>query len=159
MRRRASLIRLALKPPARPRLEVSRIIAAREGPPLAGGAGRRSSGKRSASSAVYRSAMTSRRACAYGRAATTRSWARLSFDVATSSIVLVIFRVFWTDRIRPLSWRLLAITREPSFGGEERLERGDCGLEPAGQIVVQALLGLDIGEDGGVRGLEVGQEV
>jgi hypothetical protein len=31
--------------------------------------------------------------------------------VATSSIVLVILRVFWTDRIRPLSWRPLAISR------------------------------------------------
>ena len=55
--------------------------------------------------------MTSRSACAYGRAATTRSCARFSFDVATISIVLVILRVFWTDWIRPLSSRPLAISR------------------------------------------------
>ena len=87
------------------------MTAARFGPPFAGGAGRRSSGNRSASSDVMRSEMTSRSASAYGRAAMTRSCARLSFDVATSSIVLVILRVFWTDRIRPLSCRLFAISR------------------------------------------------
>ena len=42
------------------------MTAARVGPPLAGGAGRRSSGKRSASSAVNRSAMTSRSASRVG---------------------------------------------------------------------------------------------
>jgi hypothetical protein len=46
---------------------------------------------------------------AYGRAATTRSWARFIFDVATISMVRVIFRVFSTLRLRPLSSRPLAL--------------------------------------------------
>src|SRR5215813_3749087 len=47
--------------------------------------------------------MTSRSACAYGRAAATRSCARFIFDVATISIVRVILRVFSTDLMRVLS--------------------------------------------------------
>src|SRR5436305_1857098 len=53
--------------------------------------------------------MTSARAVAYGRAATTRSWARFSLDVATSSIVLVILRVLWTELGKRLE---LAVLRE-----------------------------------------------
>src|SRR6266576_2739514 len=53
--------------------------------------------------------MTSRSACAYGRAAVTRSCARFIFDVATISIVRVILRVFSTDLMRLLSSRPLAI--------------------------------------------------
>src|SRR5580704_6320625 len=52
--------------------------------------------------------MISRRTLAYGRAPTTRSCARLSFDVATISMVRVIRRVFSTDRIRLRSSRPLA---------------------------------------------------
>lgn len=111
IRRRASLIRFALNPPASPRLEVSRMTAARAGPPLAGGAGWRRSGKRSASSGVTRSAMTPCSASAYGRVATTRSCARLSLDVETSSIVRVILRVLVTERIRPFRAFDLAISR------------------------------------------------
>src|SRR5690606_33735129 len=159
IRRRASLMRFELNPPASPRFEVMRMSAARRGPPFSGGAGRRSSGKRSASSGVTRSAITSRSAAAYGRAATTRSWARLSFDVATSSIVLVILRVFWTERIRPFSCRPLAITGCPSLGHEERLERLDRGLEAAGQVVVERLLRADVAQHLRVPGLEVGEEV
>ncbi len=53
--------------------------------------------------------MTSPSCSAYGRAAATRSCARLSLDVATISIVRVILRVFWTERIRPLSSLPLAM--------------------------------------------------
>src|SRR5512143_371163 len=53
--------------------------------------------------------MTSRNACAYGRAAATRSCARFIFEVATISIVRVILRVFSTDLMRLLSSRPLAI--------------------------------------------------
>src|SRR3954451_17749222 len=147
-------MRLELKPPASPRFEVSRMRAARCGPPLDGGAGCRSRGNRSARSGVKRSAITSRSASAYGRAPTTRSCARFSLDVATSSIVRVILRVFWTERIRPLSWRLLAM-----LGREHRLERGDRGLEPAGQAVIQRLLGPDVTQHCRVVGLEIVQEV
>src|SRR3989449_3681104 len=88
MRRRASRIKLALNAPHSPRLAVMTTSATRRlFPP-----GWRSSGNRSASSGAYRSPITSARAAAYGRAATTRSWARFSFDVATSSIVFVILR-------------------------------------------------------------------
>src|SRR5690242_1215827 len=62
--------------------------------------------------------MTSPNACAYGRAAMTRSIARFIFDVATISIVRVILRVFSTDLMRPLSSRPLAIGCHP----EERRE-------------------------------------
>ena len=101
---RASLIRFALNAPASPRFAVSRMTAARFTC-----AGWRSSGNRSASSGEYRLAITSRSACAYGRAADTRSCARFIFDVATISIVRVILRVFSTDLMRPLSSRPLAI--------------------------------------------------
>src|SRR2546427_9595932 len=67
--------------------------------------GWRSNGNRSARSGEYRSAITSAREAAYGRAATTRSCARFNFDVATSSIVFVILRVLWTDLIRRRSSR------------------------------------------------------
>src|SRR3954469_22331600 len=147
-------MRFELKPPANPRFEVSRMMAARCGPPLEGGAGCRSKGNRSARSGVKRSAMTSRRASAYGRAPTTRSCARFNLDVATSSIVRVILRVFWTERIRPLSCRLLAM-----LGREHRLERGECGLEPVGQVVIQRLLGPDVSQHCRVAGLEIIQEV
>ena len=57
--------------------------------------------------------MTSPSARAYGRAATTRSWARFIFEVATISIVRVILRVFSTDLIRPLSSRPFAMVTSP----------------------------------------------
>ncbi len=72
------------------------MTAARLMPPF----GRRSSGNCSANAGSCKSAMISAKAAAYGRAAITRSCARLSFDVATISIVLVICRVFSTDLIR-----------------------------------------------------------
>src|SRR5260370_22656255 len=53
--------------------------------------------------------MTSAMAFAYGRAAITRWEARFSFDVATISIVRVIFRVFSTLLIRPFNSLPLAI--------------------------------------------------
>src|SRR5690242_8616061 len=73
-------------------------------------AGCLSNGNCSARSGEYRLAMTSRNACAYGRAAVTRSCVRFSFDVATISSVRVIFRVFSTDLMRPLSSRPLAMS-------------------------------------------------
>src|SRR5207302_6676845 len=60
--------------------------------------------------------MTSASARANGRAATTRSCARFIFDVATISIVRVIFRVFSTLLIRPLSSRPLAMGSRPPAG-------------------------------------------
>ena len=48
-------------------------------------------------------------AAAYGRAATTRSRARFNFDVATISIVFVIWRVLSTDLMRRRSSRGWAI--------------------------------------------------
>ncbi len=93
-----------LNPPARPRFDVSTSTAARRIV-----AGWRSSGKRSASSDEYRLEITSVSTVANGRAAVTRSWARFIFDVATISMVRVIFRVFSTDLIRPFSSRPFAI--------------------------------------------------
>ncbi len=124
MRARASLIRFALKAPASPRFAVSRTTAARAAPPFAE-RGRRSSGKRSASSGEIQVARSPRRsACAYGRAATTRSCARFIFDVATISIVRVILRVFSTDLMRPLSSRPLAMqARSPSKSGLKAVDR------------------------------------
>ena len=55
--------------------------------------------------------MTCASASAYGRAPTTRSCARFSLDVETSSIVRVILRMFCADLIRPLSALPLAIVR------------------------------------------------
>src|SRR3954470_7325441 len=94
-----------LNAPARPRLPVINRIAARFGAPD----GWRSSGNRSARSGEYSPAITSPSAVAYGRAPTTRSWARFIWDVATISIVRVILRVFSTDLMRPFSSRPLAI--------------------------------------------------
>lgn len=54
--------------------------------------------------------MTSVSALAYGRAAVTRSWARFMRDVATSSIVRVILRVFSTVLMRRFSSRPFAMT-------------------------------------------------
>src|ERR1041385_7346470 len=156
MRRRASLMRFALNAPQSPRFDVTRITAARAGPPLAMGAGRRSSGNRSASSGVTRSASTERSASAYGRAATTRSWARLSLLVATSSMVRVIFRVFCTDLIRPRSCRPLPATL---LGPEERLERGDRGLEPGRELVVEPPPGPDAVQHAPRGGREILEEI
>jgi hypothetical protein len=72
-------------------------------------AGWRSSGYRAASSGVSSRPITSPSRSAYGRAAATRSCARLSLDVATISIVRVILRVFWTERMRPFSSLALAM--------------------------------------------------
>ena len=52
-------------------------------------------------------------ASARGRAACTRSVARFSLEVATISMVRVIFRVLSTDRIRRLISRALATVRPP----------------------------------------------
>src|ERR1041385_7021949 len=156
MRRRASLMRFALNAPQSPRFDVTRITAARAGPPLAMGAGRRSSGNRSASSGVTRSASTERSASAYGRAATTRSWARLSLLVATSSIVRVIFRVFCTDLIRPRSCRPLPAML---LGPEERLERGDRRVEGRGQLLVEGTPGPDALEHRARSRAEILQEI
>jgi hypothetical protein len=54
--------------------------------------------------------MTSPKARAYGRAATTRSCARFSLDVETISIVRVILRVLSTDLMRRRRARGFAIT-------------------------------------------------
>src|SRR3989442_7154678 len=99
-------------------------------PPAIPATGWRSNGNRSARSGEYRSAITSAREAAYGRAATTRSCARFSFDVATSSIVFVILRVFWTERIRRRSSRGLAISRAP-----ERLVLLDRLLQPRREVI------------------------
>src|SRR5437867_1215968 len=113
-RRRASRIRFALNAPHSPRFEVMSSNAARRTPaPRADLPGCRNKGKRSASSGEYSCPMTSASACAYGRAPTTRSCARLSFDVDTSSIVLVIFFVFCTERMRRFSSRGFVSGRLP----------------------------------------------
>jgi hypothetical protein len=62
--------------------------------------------------------MTSASAAAYGRAATTRSCARFNRDVATISIVLVIWRVFSTDLMRRRSSLGFAIILTYSNGLE-----------------------------------------
>ncbi len=100
-----SRIRFALNPPHSPRLLVMKRSARRRGPP----SGCRSSGNRSTRPGSYRLAITWLSDSAYGRAATTRSCARFSRDVATISIVLVIWRVFSTDLMRRRSSRALAI--------------------------------------------------
>src|SRR5260370_16771886 len=76
------------------------------------------------------------RATAWGRAAITRSWARLSFEVATSSIVRVILRVFCTDLIRRRNSRGFALS-----AGRGRLVLPDGGLEPGRQVVGEHLAG------------------
>src|SRR3954469_20444011 len=119
-----------LNAPARPRLPVINRIAARFGLPD----GWRSSGNRSARSGEYSPAITSPSALAYGRAPTTRSWARFIFDVATISIVRVILRVFSTDLMRPLSSRPLAI---------RLLVRFDAAAQVGFHILAQFLLGAD----------------
>src|SRR5678816_2513911 len=68
--------------------------------------------------------MTSRSACAYGRAADTRSCARFIFDVATISIVRVILRVFSTDLMRLLSSRPLAIDTPARHPEAAKLPKG-----------------------------------
>ena len=49
----------------------------------------------------------------YGRAASTRSWARRMRAAATSSIALVILRMFWTPLIRRRRSRRLGMERQP----------------------------------------------
>src|SRR5207249_5527063 len=94
--------------------------------------GWRSKGNRSASSGAYRAPVRSAGAAAYGRAATTRSWARFSFDVATSSIVFVILRVLWTDLMRRRSSRGLAISaRRAACTPPPRRAAGRRGRRPA----------------------------
>src|SRR4051812_41704605 len=129
---------LALNAPAKPRFDVIIRTAASFGPPCAGGAGRRSSGKRSASSGVRRSAIAAPNAWAYGRAATTRSCARLSLDVETISIVRVIFLVLWIDLIRRFSSRVLAMLLA------QRLVRLDGRAQRLRQLVRQRLLRADL---------------
>src|SRR5882762_5578981 len=131
IRRRASRIRFALNAPHSPRLAVMTTSATRRLLPT----GWRSRGNRSASSGAYRSPITSASAAAYGRAAITRSWARFSLDVATSSIVFVILRVLWTDLMRRRSSRGLAI-----------------GARPAGEVVAQHLAAPDLLADVGMLG-------
>src|SRR5262245_30205103 len=151
-------MRFALNAPARPRFEVSNRIAARRGPPWAGAAGRRTSGNRSTSSGVMRSPITSRSASAYGRAAWTRSVAFFSLLVEISSIVRVIFRVFWTERMRRLSARLT-----PAIGSllrhEERFEAGDRRLERVRRLVVERLLGADDVQHLRLLRVEVAEEI
>jgi len=65
--------------------------------------------------------MTSRSACAYGRADVTRSCARFIFEVATISIVRVILRVFSTDLMRLLSSLPFAIQVILCERGERRI--------------------------------------
>src|SRR5881296_3802119 len=125
MRRRASRIRLALNAPHSPRFAVTTTSATRRAP-WPGGS-RRNSGNRSASAA------------AYGRAATTRSCARFSFDVATSSIVFVILRVFWTDRMRRRSSRGFAMS-----AGPQGLVFLDRALQLSRKVFGERLAGADL---------------
>src|SRR5260370_3365810 len=86
------------------------------------------------------------RATAWGRAAITRSWARLSFEVATSSIVRVILRVFCTDLIRRRNSRGFAISAR-----RDLLVLPDAGLEPRRQVVAAHLAGPQfLGQVGGL---------
>src|SRR2546427_12521936 len=141
MRRRASRIKLALNAPHSPRLAVMTTSATRRlFPP-----GWRSRGNRSASSGAYRSPITSASAAAYGRAATTRSCARFSFDVATSSIVFVILRVFWTDRMRRRSSRGFAMS-----AGPQGLVFLDRALQLSRTVFGERLAGADLLTDLGV---------
>src|ERR1044071_3686731 len=110
----------------------------------ASAAGCRNRGNRSASSGAYRSAMTAARAAAYGRAAITRSWARLSFDVATSSIVLVILRVLWTDRMRRRSSRGFGTSAGARGRRGEALELLNRGLHTGREVVRQTPPGADL---------------
>ena len=104
-RAEVSLMRLALNAPASPRLLVIPTTAARRMSPST----RRSNGNRSTRIGSWRSRMISASAAAYGRAAITRSLARFNFDVATISIVFVIWRVLSTDLMRRRSSRGWAI--------------------------------------------------
>src|SRR5215470_1742455 len=84
--------------------------------------------------------MTSRSACAYGRAAATRSCARFIFDVATISIVRVIFRVFSTDLMRVLSSLPLAMVLEVAL-------RDARGFRRADRFLVRFDAALEVGLD------------
>src|SRR5512143_1608407 len=89
--------------------------------------------------------MTSRNACAYGRAAATRSCARFIFDVATISIVRVILRVFSTDLMRPLSSRPLAIGAGTAGGLLVRLDAApEVGLDFLRQYFAAAKAVADV---------------
>src|SRR5690606_14978878 len=127
MRPLASRIRLPLNAPASPRFAVRRMTAARRIR-----SGRRRSAKRSLSSGSTRRAITSPRRSAYGLAAYTRSVARFSFEVATISMVRVIWRVFSTDRIRRRISLALAMAQSVRRGGQPRARlrgRGAAGQE------------------------------
>src|SRR5207244_12799701 len=87
--------------------------------------------------------MTAARAAAYGRAAITRSCARLSFDVATSSIVLVILRVLWTDRMRRRSSRGFGTSAGPRGRRGEGLELLDRGLHAGREVLREDPPGTD----------------
>src|SRR6185503_5777143 len=94
--------------------------------------------------------MTSRSACAYGRAAATRSCARFIFDVATISIVRVIFRVFSTDLMRVLSSLPFAIVLEVALRNarwlrcaDRLLVRLDAALEISFDLLRQGLAGAE----------------
>src|SRR6476619_625893 len=94
--------------------------------------------------------MTAASALAYGRAATTRSWARFIFEVATISSVRVILRVFSTDLMRPLSSRPFAILEvRLRDAGVRRgaavllLEGFDAVLELGLDLLRERLAGLD----------------
>src|SRR5260370_13029287 len=76
------------------------------------------------------------RATAWGRAAITRSWARLSFEVATGSLVGVLWRGFCGDLIRRRSSRGFAISAR-----RDLLVLPDGGLEPRRQVVAEDLAG------------------
>src|SRR5258708_37656288 len=79
---------------------------------------------------------------AYGREATTRSWARRIFAAATSSIALVILRVFWTPRMRRRMSRSDAISRP--LAREALLEVLDGALQRVIGLVGDAPLCGDL---------------
>src|SRR5260221_3015774 len=88
--------------------------------------------------------MAAASACAYGRAAITRSWPRFSLDVETISIVRVIFLVLWTDLIRRLSSRVFAMLLL------QRLELVDGRAQPLLEVVRQRFPGADLLADLGM---------
>src|SRR5262249_20144249 len=112
-----------------------------------------SNGCRSPSARITRVDISSAIFVAYGRAASTRSCARLSLAAATSFIARVIFWVDWTERIlRRMSLRV-AMPSSGS-GGLDAPAHRELGLglvdrfrEPIAQLVGQLLLVRDLREE------------
>src|SRR5467141_3242435 len=140
---------LLLKAPARPRSAVM-ITICRRGPSRCSSSGCAEASPPSA--ADTRLPSSSAILFAYGRAASTRSWARRSFAAATSFMARVIFCVDWTERIR--RWMSRSVAMRPDLRGLDTLGRGELrlGLGHRGRQrgtggIRELLLVTDLGED------------